>query len=219
MKFRLPEFAIRILRDQFRWVGLVVAALIIGLGYGLFLNARIQAIQSVSFSDLDRAKNQLAVAEGRRSSLRATKENFEKTFTSTDLARLNRILPTESEFPDLLLFIQAIVESADLELNSLNVVDVSFNAALPTDSTTSSNAAVSSGLSTIKNLKAKDISISVAKATGYDQFKKFLTNIEKSERLVDAVSIMFQNTASTDTSTTLSFILRVYLLPDSTTSS
>lgn len=211
MSAHLPDFVVKILRDRFRWVALAMAMIVIGVGYGLFLNARIQAIQSVSFSDLERAKTQLASAEARRESFRTTKRTFEQTFTPSDLDRLNRILPTQSDFPELLLFVQAVVESADLQLDSISVTDVIFTAAAGAAAPSADSGAAAT--SSIQNLEAKDIAISVSKSTGYDQFKKFLTKLESSERLIDALTISFQNPTG-DSSNSLSFTLRVYLLPD-----
>jgi len=210
MTAHIPDFVIKILRDRFRWVALAILMIIVGSGYGLFLNSKIQDIQSVSFSDRDRVKNQLTAAESRRESLQTTKRTFEQTFTQADLDRINRILPTASEFPELLTLVLAVVETSDLELDAISVSDVVFGA-LETETPAADQTGA---IATIQHLQAKDISISVSRSTGYDQFKEFLSRLESSERLVDAVSINFTE-PSGETENKLNFTLRVYLLPDS----
>ena len=193
----IPSFFIKILRDYFRWVMLVTTLLFLGLGYGLFLSSRISTIQTISYTERTRAKNELKSAQDYKESLQISLDKFRSTFTTADLRRLKRVLPMIVEFPELMLTIKHMVEVNNLELSAI----------------TTNVVAAGTILSDSPNLSAIDINITVDNGTGYIQFKNFVATIESSEQLFDVRNLTFTKPEE-DKLATETFTLRTYQLPE-----
>lgn len=205
----MPSIITKILRDYFRWVILVVVAIILGLGYGLLLNKKIARIQTISFSDKTRAQSELDTATKYASDLQVSLDSFQKSFNQTDLVALNQVLPTSTEFPDLLLSIKQMATISNLELAAITI---NASGEVKTIEPDSGSAALGVAPAKVQSI---DISLQFNKGTGYEQFKSFLGIIESSKRIYDVQSLSFSEPSGKEgTATPITLILRTYVLPD-----
>ena len=179
--------------------------IVLGVGYALLLSKQITTIQTTSFSDRTKAKNELTASKAYATQLQTSLDAYHRNFTEADRARLLQLLPTSTDFPSILLTVQELVASADLDLQSITTTDVS----VPVTSTTGT---------TIPPLNGKDINITVTGGKGYDQFKKFLAILETTEPIIDVTTANYTATAGdSQTGTSYTFTLRTYIMPDTTT--
>lgn len=211
----IPTIIIKVLREYFRLAAIGLSLLILIFGYFIFLNKKIQTIQTTSFSTRSRAESELKTAETTASQLRRSIDTFRQTFKAEDIQRIKDLLPHETEFPEILLTINTMVTVAGLDMQSILVNEVTFDSPSQADATTeSASAPTKTGPASIEALRAKDIIITLERGTGYEQFKQFLTIVESSEQLFDIVSLTYETPLPNQTST-FTFSLRTYYLSDS----
>ncbi len=189
----VPAILQNLLTKYFRWTVLVVVLIITGLGYTLFLSNVIAELQTTSFTQRDRAKNELVVDQRYASQLGTAIQKFKAIFTPAELTRLNAVLPTKTEFPSLLLTIKDIAATAGLQLENITITQVASAAAssAPVSTTPSTGVSANNILQQIPQLAAQDATIQVSGGASYDGFKKFLGLIESSEQLFDVLSLNF----------------------------
>jgi hypothetical protein len=208
----------KILTDYFRWTILVIVVLVVGLGYGLFINQQITTIQNVSFADRSRAQNDLQANQRYATALEDSLNKFKKAYTADDLQRLTKALPTESDFPSVLLMLNNLAETAGLKLDTITVNQI--GGAIPTSGQTSGSSSDTSqtAQAAITGVAGQDIAVTFSGGTGYDQFKHFLGMFESSQRIFNVISLNFsQATSENEKTSPYSMILRTYYLPETYT--
>lgn len=214
----LPAFFTKILASYFRWLALVIAALILAIGYFGFIAERISAIQTQGFRERTKAEQQLKADQQYVIALQSSASKYEQAFSPAELERINNFIPTTSDFPGLILTLKNIASTSGLRLETITVgqggaadakkagTEAEAQAATTPDTTAETGALA---------LKTQDVSISVSGGTTYDAFKKFIGTIESSQRLFDITSLTFaQPTGGEDktASTSYSLVLRTYYL-------
>lgn len=214
-----PDIIVKVLRDYFRWTAIAVVVLVLSLSYGLVLSKKISVIQTISFSDRTKAKNDLAAASAYLTTLQSSIEKFQRQYTATDRARLDRLLPTASEFPDLLLTIDNMASVAGLDLRTINVTNISTASTEGAPATAAGDPATTEEtigvIANVPGLAAQDISVTVGQGTSYEQFKRFLAIVESSGRLFDIINLTYVRPGdAAEASAVYAFTLRAYYLTE-----
>jgi Tfp pilus assembly protein PilO len=215
----MMNFLQKLLTDYYRWTILGVVLLIAGLGYGLFLNHQITTIQNVSFADRNQAKNQLQQNKSYATALEDSLNKFKKAYSADDIKRLKRALPTSSEFPDILLMLDNLANTAGLRMDNITVTAVA--GAVTTEDQAAQTDEISSQaskFSSIPHVAGQDVNVTFTGGTGYEQFKRFLGMFESSQRIFNVISVNFsQAIEGSENVAPYSMIVRTYYLPETAT--
>ncbi len=214
----VPNFVQKLLHEYFRWTVLGVVALFFVLGYVVFLNAKITAIQTTSFADRSRAQNDLTRSQNYVASLQKTLDTYRQSFPAAMRERLDQLLPEETDFPTNLLTVKNMAKTAGLELSAITVSEVAPTVVTTDEQTPVSEDTTDSATksSAIPNLRAYDVSISVQQGTGYENFKQFIKTLESSEPLYDVQTLNFTASSDAESTATYTFVIRTYALPEVT---
>ena len=193
---KIPGFLYKLLSDQFRWLALAIVVIVFGLGYWLFISTKIQAIQTTGFVEKKRVLDELATQQRYLDSLKASIGHFNAALPEDRIHAINDFIPSNPDFPGLLLTLNNIANAANLQLDSVDIGEIGQLAATsPTGNSTetqttqppSAQAASAAGV----NLQVQDASVVVKNGTSYEAFKRFITLVESSQRLMDVVSLSF----------------------------
>lgn len=225
---KLPTIINKILTEYFRWLALGVAAIILIIGYLTVIAPKISEVQSTQITtrqaDVERLQQQQTYLED----LKKSNSKFTQLFPAATRQTIDDFLPSDPDFPGLLLTVKNIITRMGLTLDSFAVAQggqtaVAAAATAPTAAgtktgATGAQAATTGGIS----VKTQDVTISVSGGTSYEAFKNLLTTIESSRRLFDVVSLSF-SAATTDQARTeeavasksWNLVLRTYYLPAS----
>lgn len=229
---KTPAIITKVLTDYYRYVAAAVVFIVLGAGYLLLISPKIVEVRSTQVatrkSDEQRLKDQQAYAED----LKKSNSTYAQLFPEATRTSINDFIPSDPDFPGLLLTVKNIVSKAGLTLDSISVAQggltsVASGATAPiaagkTGGTATAQAATVGGVS----VKTQDVSITVSGGKSYDAFKNLLTTIESSRRLFDVVSLSFstpsattdtKNTSTTAATTSWTLILRTYYLPTTST--
>lgn len=224
---KIPSIISKSLINYYRFIIGGVVAIVLVAGYILILSPKVTQIRSSDVTAKQNAESELAVQKKYVEALRASNEKFTKVLPENTQASINTFIPSDPDFPGLMLTVKNIVSEAQLTLDSITVGASGQQAASGATATTggstktpTANAATVSGVS----LSTQDVSITVSGGNSYESFKRLLTAIESSQRLFDVVSVSFsvptQQSTSTTTATsaaavgtTWSLVLRSYYLP------
>lgn len=194
----------KLLLDYFRWTVVVTAVIIIGLGYALFLNVKIESIRTTGLLERKRVENELKVQQEFAAALRTSGEKYARIFPASRLAEVEQFLPATDDFPGLLLTVKNIAANAGLTMDSLSV-----SAAV---------AGASGGLipPPPSGVQTQDVTVSISGLRGYQDVKQFVAQLESSRRLLDVTSISFgggsEETAG-QASRRIGLVFRTYSLP------
>jgi hypothetical protein len=202
-----------LLQKYFRWTVAVVMLIVVGVGYSVFISAKVSSIQTITAAERDKANKDLVDQKALREALKVSLAKYKTIFTEPNLEKINGVLPEKPEFPSILLTLQNIAASAGYSLDSMSVSPVAVAStgaqAAPTVSTT---PGIISQLSSVPNLGAYDLTISVTGPGGYAGFKKLISAFESSRQLFDVLSLSYtaavENVKGTGSSTP-SFALTV----------
>jgi hypothetical protein len=198
---KIPAFLYKLLSNQFRWIALVIVGIVLGLGYWLFISEKIQAIQTTGFVEKKRIQNDLATQQRYLDSLKASIGHFHAALPDDQLRAINDFIPSNPDFPGLLLTLNNIANAANLQLDSVDIGEIGQLAATsPTGNSTetaatqppSAQAASAAGV----NLQVQDAAVVVKNGSSYESFKRFITLVESSQRLMDVVSLNFNVSGS-----------------------
>lgn len=210
---KIPGFITKALTNYFRWVLGGIAVIVLIAGYALVISPKLTEVQTNQGTARKNAEADLKSQQEFLAALRTSNAKFTTVLSADNIAKINNFIPSEPDFPGLLLTVKNIVSQSQLTLDSFSVGQAGQVAATPATSTSGSTAA---------NLKTQDVSISVSGGSSYDGFKKLLTVIESSQRLFDVISVNFSadkpaapGSAQTPVASTNSWslVLRTYYLP------
>lgn len=219
MKF--PAFLQTLLTDYFRWVAAVLVAAVLALGYFFVLDQKIANLRSSGILKRANVEAELATQKEYLSKLQDSIDSFHTAVPNELLSKVNSFMPTGSDFPGLLLTLEQLAVSANLQLDSISINEVGQTIA-SSGSTEGSDTAVGTpalaatagGL----NLRTQDVTVSVSGGTNYESFKQFVTLLETSQRLLDVISLGFSfpdTTAAGTTQSPYNVVVRTYYLPES----
>lgn len=223
---KTPAIITKVLTDYFRWLAGAVAIVVLIIGYLLLIAPKLSQVQSSEVARQKAAEQELKTKQDYITALKESNAKFAVTLPADRRQVIDDFMPSEADFPGLLLTVKNIVAQSNLTLSSITVgqggqVAVAAGAATrPTVAATDSSAP-SAQAATVGgiNVKTQDITMSVTGGTSYDAFKNLLANIESSRRLFDVVSVSF-STALPDAksknataSSAWSLVLRSYYLP------
>lgn len=225
---KLPTIITKILTEYFRWLALGVAAIILVVGYLTIIAPKFSEVQSTQIStrqaDVERLKQQQTYLED----LKKSNTAFAKIFPAATRQQIDDFLPSDPDFPGLLLTVKNLITRSGLTLDSFAVAQ--GGATTVADAATapavagSKTGAASAQAATIGgiNVKTQDVSISISGGTTYEAFKNLLATIESSRRLFDVISLSFSapttatdstKVAPTATGGSWTLVLRTYYLP------
>jgi len=224
---KTPAMITKVLTDYFRWLAGGVALIVLMVGYVLVVAPKMSQVQSSEVSQRKTFEADLKAKQEYIVALKQSNQKFDVALPVDQRQVIDDFLPSETDFPGLILTVKNIVAQSKLSLDSISVgqggsVAVTAGAATTpsttakTPTTPSAQAATAGGV----NVKTQDISITVSGGSSYDALKALLTNIESSRRLFDVVSLSFAAAApktsgatTGSTSTAWSLVLRSYYLP------
>lgn len=213
---KLPSFFTSLLSTYFRWSVGGVVVLVLVLGYLFVLKGQLSSLQTTSLAERTRTQTELKNQQVYLTALRGSIEQFQRQLPSATLASIDDFLPSNPDFPGLLLTIRNIAAAANVNLQSLALSDSGQLAAAST--TTGSGAggsAANAAVSTSLSLRTQDAAISIAGGTSYDDFKSFLSAVERSRRLLDVIALSFGvSSGPTGGNQSYSLTVRTYYLPN-----
>lgn len=226
---KLPTIIIKILTEYYRWLALGVAAIVLIIGYLTVIAPKLSEVQSkqvtVRQADVDRLQQQQKYLED----LKKSNSKFTQLFPAATRQTIDDFLPSDPDFPGLLLTVKNVITRSGLTLDSFAVAQggqtsVATAATAPAAAgtktgATSAQAATTGG----DSVRTQDVSVTVSGGTSYEAFKRLLTNIEASRRLFDVISLSFTTPTSDSTKTAQAatasgawtLVLRTYYMPAS----
>ncbi len=220
MKF--PSFLQSLLTDYYRWTVWVLVVLVMVGGYFLVLDTKISNLRTSGILEKANVESELSSEQEYLASLKKSVAKFKAALPQDQLAQVDAFLPTESDFPGLLLTLENIARTANLELSSISVNESGQIGTSGSSATATTPDTAPAGTATALDVKTEDINLTVSGGTSYEAFKRFMTLVESSQRLFDVLSVSFSHTAETsDTETTSSpytIVVRTYYVPDKTSS-
>lgn len=224
---KTPAIITKVLTDYYRWLAGGVALLVIVAGYFVVIAPKLNEVQTSQVTKQKASEADLLVKQQYIADLKESNAKFVDTLPADRRQVIDDFIPSDADFPGLLLTVKNIVAQSNLSLDSISVgqggqVAVAAGAATAPTNVTKSDSAPTAQAATVSgvNVKTQDIAISVSGGSTYASFKTLLTNIESSRRLFDVVSVSFATarpttggTSSAATTNSWALILRSYYLP------
>lgn len=205
-----------ILADYFRWTATAVVALILVAGYMVLLSPKVQSLQTTGFVRRANVEAELQNQQKYFQSLQESIARFHQVLPTAALDHLDTFIPTGPDFPGLLLTIKDIGQSANLQLEAIGINDVGqvATATTPTGGASGPTAAQAATVAGV-NLRTQDVTVAVSGGKSYEDFKRLLTLVESSQRLLDVISVNFSQAAveGSGTQAPYSIVVRTYYLP------
>ena len=168
-------FLYRLFSKYFKIVLILIILLLLFGSYFLLLNPKIDQIRRDREVELKNKINQLASRESYLVDLKALTSSYKK-LSDTELRRINLILPSEEDFPNIFTQLEALVEDNGIFLQAMDiskvVVELKEESKLP------------------KNIRRLNISLSLS-GGDYNTFRNFLADIEFNIRTFDITSLSF----------------------------
>lgn len=109
-----------LLHERFRLIAFAVFVLIVGSGWLLFLQPRLESIIVTMASDLETKQASLQAKTASRDSLRADIAALE-ALHSSELAALERFLPSDLEVPGLTAALEEAARASGVRLENIKV--------------------------------------------------------------------------------------------------
>lgn len=190
---------LRLLSARFRLISVAMIVVILTLGYVLFLSPKISEVRRVGVFDLARTKEQLRL---KQEIFDATQRlsNIYDTLGLDDVTRLASVLPKEQDLPAMFVQVDALARASGLQLDNVGFTDLTAAAkggASP--SATEGGAAATAPAAALTPqptgsrdvLRKMSVTFSVSGGGGYEDLKRFMTNVESSIRLLDVQSFAY----------------------------
>lgn len=238
---KLPTIIAKILTEYFRYLAVGAVIVVLVIGYLSFIAPKISEVRSAQITTRQADVERLKQLQANIEDLKKSNHRFTELFPSATIRTIDDFLPSEADFPGLLLTVKNVIAQSGLSLDTFAVTQggqtsVASGATAPAANNTKSGsgtnapaadetkpiggdkaqAATVSGVS----VQTQDVSISISGGTTYEAFKNMLTKIESSRRLFDIVSLNFSAAVSTPTksgtttgSAAWTLVLRTYYLP------
>lgn len=223
---KTPAIVTKVLTDYFRWLAGAVAIVVVIIGYVVLIAPKLSEVQSSEVAKQKAAEADLKAKQEYITALKESNAKFAVTLPVERRQVIDDFMPSDADFPGLLLTVKNIVAQSNLTLSSITIgqggqVAVAAGAATTPTVATTDGSAPSAQAATVGgiNVKTQDITLTVSGGTSYAAFKNLLTNIESSRRLFDVVSVSFSTALpavgakNATASTAWSLVLRSYYLP------
>ncbi|MBI2984283.1 MAG: hypothetical protein HYY50_01530 [Candidatus Kerfeldbacteria bacterium] len=213
---KVPASLTSFLVDHFRWAAGTVMAIIFILGYLLLLQGRIDTLRTAGFLERRKVEAELNAQRQFARDLRTSVDRFRQALTPDRLEVVDHFIPTGPDFPGLLLTLDNIARSANLRLDSMIVSQAGQTGNLGDEATASGEGAVSAATISGVNLRTQDVSVLVSGGASYDHFKRFISLVESSQRLLDVITLNFVTPQKDESEASESYgiVVRTYYLPD-----
>lgn len=191
---------------RFRWVSFGIVAAIVLSGTFFFLFPKFSEIRKVGIFDLQKAENQFDL---KQQIFATTKEltNAYDALNLQDVEKLEAMLPKQQDLPNMFVQVEAIAEASGMKLDNVGFTDLgaasqAVQAARVTppsneESGSSNTNASATAPKTPKVLDPRNalrkmsVAFSVSGGNGYEDLKRFLTNVESSVRMLDIQSLSY----------------------------
>lgn len=204
----------KLLTDYFRWLAGGVAAVVLILGYVVFLAPKIADLRSSAITERLRAQADLKSEQAYAAALTASLQKFHQALPEEQLRKIDDFLPSAADFPGLLLTVRNLGLAANLSLDSMTVgqlgqVSTSARTGAPSAPSTAAQAATVGPA----GVRSQDVTVSYSGGASYEQFKTMLATIESSQRLFDVVNLSYSGATDATSSANWGLVLRTYYLP------
>lgn len=207
MKFiikKIIRFLKKIFFRFFSIINFVAILVVLALGYFYFLSPSIMRLKAGKNLGLEERKKEEERLIAYLDELESMRDNY-KSFTQDKLDDLARILPREEDFPGLFVQMEEIAEQNNFILDSLDIVPIDSQRNKSRENPDDENETPGEGRGNAQDLpvgkstiaeisegRIKELNLSFSITGGnYENFKKFLSDIEKNMRIFDIFDIRF----------------------------
>jgi len=225
------RFILIFLNRYYFWLAGVVFILVITLGYFKYLAPTYQEMNNLEEQQLPNRQQRLSDLEKYQKELTDLAQGINQLETEKkqDIEKLNKILPTSEELPDLFAQMENIIETNGFDLLNINFGEPKAVVATPSISPTATS---NDDLSAPTTREATAESVALAGANeplfqtididinieggGYLAIKNLLDKIEKHLRIFDVTSINFNSfltTTAEEQVASYALNLKAYYLP------
>lgn len=197
---RVKEIATRFFLRYFRYVGIAVAVVILGLGYLTVLGPKIIEVRDIGVSGLRSKQSTLDERREYLKRLQGMVDAFNKNIAESDVAFLERAVPRGPQIPNLLSVLSDLAAQNGFTIENVNVSEQgNATAATATDK---SKQQLNTVLEAVRGqasnqigakLEGQKLSIRLALSgpVGYESVRTLLNAVESSERIFDVESLNF----------------------------
>ncbi|MBU2229331.1 type 4a pilus biogenesis protein PilO [Patescibacteria group bacterium] len=171
----------------FRFILGAVVVLLLVLSTYLIILPKYKQIADEGYLDYEQKQQTLEAKKNELRELQKLQEELSQ-ITTVEMERLERILPSSKDIPDIFLQMESLARESGLTVSRVSIAETSgrssnSNSSAAKNSETNVNQA--GGIQTIT------ISLSVEGNTTYDSLKILLDNIEDNMRIVDLDSLSY----------------------------
>ena len=169
-----------------RFLTIVILLFIFSLSYFFLVKPKYIKMKNTSKELVEIKSDELQKLEIYLKQLKVFNESF-KVVSNFDKEKINKIIPSENDYEDLVIDIEDIINDRGLVLNSVTIKSEE-------QETSSSRSRVSSKTVNISNLprgvKAITLTLGISE-TNYITMKALLSDFEKKLRLMDVSSVSY----------------------------
>lgn len=198
---RAKEVAVRLFLRYFRYVGIAIAVIILGLGYVTVLGPKITEVRDVGVSGLRSKQRALDERRDYRQRLQGMIDAFNKNISASDAAFLERAVPRGPQIPNLLSVLNDLAAQNGFTIENINVSEQGQTTkaqAQPGDTSKQLNTVLEAVRGQAANqasgkLEGQKLNIRLALTgpVGYESVRALLNAVEASERIFDVESLSF----------------------------
>lgn len=187
--------SIRFIQRHIFSVGIVMAALVLLVGYLAVIAPRLRTVKNLGGLHYSQKEKFLKTQNTYLADLNTLRMRLQD-ISYSDIARLDKVIPKGKDIPGIFRQMQAFAAEAKMELMSVSVSD---GAALPPGADGKGSA----------NLRTLTVSVVLAGALDYTGTKDFLEVVSRQAPILDLTAIT-NATAGNTSATTYSFSFRSY---------
>ncbi len=196
---RAKEVAVRLFLRYFRYVALVVAVVILGLGTLTVLGPKFREVREVGVTGLRSKQGVLDERREYRQRLQAMVDAFNNTISESDVAFLERAVPRGPQIPNLLSVLNGLAAENGFTVENIGVSEQDGTTKTRASDTPNQlntvleavrgQTATSAG-GTLEGQKL-NIRLTLGGPIGYESARQLLNAVEASERIFDIESLSF----------------------------
>lgn len=172
---------------------------VLALGYFFLIGPKIDKLRNITSTVLQEEQDKAAALK-RRIEYLVNLEARRNQIPASDIARVHDMLPGEPGVPELFVSLESIAAASAVKLESIQLSKL--ETASPDSRASEAKKLVLPG-----GAEGLEIQLTVAN-TPYSNVKAFVSNIEKSLRLLDVMALLYTPAAKT-----YSLTVRSYYLP------
>ncbi len=189
--------SIRFIQRHIFTVGIIVAALVLLLGYLFAVAPRLQTVQNLGGLNYNQKQRTLEAQQKYLADLKTLHTRLQD-ISYDDIARLDKVIPKSKDIPGIFRQMQAFAAQANMELMSVAVTD---GTPLPPSASGKGSA----------NLHTLTVSVILNGTLDYAGTKQFLDTVSRQAPILDLTSIT-NTAAGASLPSTYSFAFRSYYL-------